>query len=88
MIPWVDVTVRQIEHEQHVRRIEQTHWMQAEPPPVITVDRWHWRVMSKLGGWLVELGCRLQTRVERARQMVRASQLAMEAKSNSTQPCP
>ena len=87
MISWTDIEVRQMQHEQRVQRVEQTYWMQIEPP-VIAVDRWHWRAMNKLGGWLVELGCRLQTRVERARQVVRASQLAMEANSNSTQPCP
>jgi hypothetical protein len=88
MIPWTDIEVRQMEYEQRVRRIEQTHWMQLEPTPMITVDRWQWRVMSKLGSWLVELGCRLQTHVERARQVVRTSPMAMEANSNSTQPCP
>ena len=56
--------------------------------PVVTVDRWQWRLMNRLGGWLVELGCRLQTHVEHARQMVRASHMAVEANSNSTQPCP
>ena len=88
MISWTDVEVRQMEHERRVQHVEQTYWMQVEPPPVVTVDHWYWRVMSKLGSWLVEAGCRLQTRVERARQMVRASHLAMEAHSNPTQPCP
>ena len=87
MIPWTDMEVRQMEHEQRVQRVEQNYWMQVEPP-VVTVDHWHWRVLSRLGGWLVEAGCRLQTRVERARQMVRASHLAMEAHSNPPQPCP
>ena len=73
MIPWADIEVRHLEHEQRVQRVEQTHWMQVEPP-VISVDRWQWRVMNRLGGWLVEAGCRLQTHVERARQVVRVSQ--------------
>jgi hypothetical protein len=87
MISWADIEARQMDHEQRVQHIEQTHWMQVEPP-VIRVDRWQWRVMNKLGGWLVEWGCRLQTHVERARQVMRASQAVMEANSNSTQPCP
>ncbi len=91
MIPWTDIEVRQLEHEQRVQRVEQTYWMQIEPP-VISVDRWQWRVMNKLGGWLVEVGCRLQTHVEQARQVVRASQMAsqmaLEANSKSTRPCP
>jgi hypothetical protein len=74
-----------MEHEQ---RMEQTHWMPVEARPTATIDHWHWRVMNKLGGWLVEVGCRLQTHVERARQMVRTSQMALESNSNSTQPCP
>jgi hypothetical protein len=87
MISWTDVEVKQMEHEQRIQRIEQTHWMQVELP-AITVDHWHWRMMNRLGGWLVELGCRLQTHVERARQMVQTSHRALEANSNSTQPCP
>jgi hypothetical protein len=88
MVLWADIEARKMEHEQRVQRVEQTHWMQVKPLPAATIDRWQWRVMSRLGGWLVELGCRLQTHVERARQVVRASQMALEANSNSTQPCP
>ena len=87
MIPWTDIEVRQIEHEQRVKNVEEKYWMQVEAP-VTTADRWQWRVMNRLGSWLVTLGCRLQTHVERARQMVRASQMAVDASSNSTQPCP
>jgi hypothetical protein len=87
MISWTDIEVRQMQHEQRVQRVEQTYWMQVEPP-VISVDRWQWRVMNKLGGWLIASGSRLQTHVERARQVVRTSQMALEANSNSTQPCP
>ncbi len=87
MIPWIDIEMRQREHEQRVRRVEQTYWMQVEPP-VSAGDRWHWRVMNQLGSWLVEVGCRLQTHVVRARQMVDASRVAIEGSSNSTQPCP
>jgi hypothetical protein len=54
----------------------------------VAIDRWQWRVMNRLGGWLVGAGCRLQTHAEQARQMVRGSQIAMEANSNSTQPFP
>jgi hypothetical protein len=87
MISWADIEARQMDHEQRVQHVEQTHWMQVEPP-AIRIDRWQWRVMNKLGGWLVEWGCRLQTHVKRARQVMRTSQAAMEANSNSTQPCP
>ena len=88
MIPWTEIEMLQSEYRRRVQRVEQTYWMQVEPRPAITVDRWRWRVMNKLGGWLVELGCRLQTHVERARQIVHTSQMALEAKSNSTHPCP
>ncbi len=64
--PWTDIEARQLEHEQRVQRVEQSHWMEIETSPATTVDHWHWRVMNKLGGWLVELGCRLQTHGERA----------------------
>ncbi len=73
MYPWTDIEARQLEHQQRVQRVERTHWMELDPSPVSTVDHWHWRVMNKLGEWLVELGCRLQTHVERARQVVRRS---------------
>ena len=88
MVSWADIEVRQKEHEQRVQQIDQTYWMQAAPL-AINVDRWQWRMMNRLGGWLVEAGCRLQTHVERARQVVHTSQMAMEANSNSPQqPCP
>ena len=89
MISWTDIEVRQMQHEQRVQRVEQTYWMQIENEPLlISVDRWQWRVMNKLGGWLIASGSRLQTHVARARQVVRTSQMALEANSNSTQPCP
>jgi hypothetical protein len=88
MVPWTEIETRQMQHEQRVQRVEQTHWMQAEALPAAAIDRWHWRVMSKLGGWLVGLGCRLETHVEHARQVVHTSQMALEANSNSTHPCP
>ena len=87
MIPWTEFEMRQMERERQVRRVEQTYWMQVEPPAAI-VDRWQWRVMNKLGGWLVESGCRLQTHVERARLVVRTSHRALETNSNSSPPCP
>lgn len=87
MISWTEVEVRQTQHAQLVQRTEQTYWMQMKTP-LINGDRWQWRVMNKLGGWLVETGCRLQTHVEQARQVVRASQIALDTNTNSTQPCP
>ena len=74
MIPWTDIEVRLREHERRIQHVEQTYWMQVEAPTA-SVDRWRWRVMNKLGSWLVELGCRLQTNVEQARQAMRASQM-------------
>ena len=88
MYPWTDIEARLLEHRQRVQRVEQTYWMLVEPRPETAVDHWHWRVMNKLGGWLVGLGCRLQTHVERARQVVQTSHMAMETSSNSSQPCP
>ena len=88
MIPWTEIEMLQSEYKRRVRRVEQTYWMHIEPLPTITIDRWQWRVMNKLGGWLVELGNRLQAHVERARQMVCASRMGLEVKSNSTQPRP
>ena len=87
MIPWTEIEVRRMEHEQRVQHVEENHWRQFEAP-AIAADRWQWRLMNRLGGWLVELGCRLQTHVEHARQVVRASQMAVEANSKTTQPCP
>ena len=87
MILWSDVEARPKEYEQRTQSIEQTH-LQVEPLQAVTFDRWQWRAMSKLGSWLVEIGCRLQTRVETAQQMLRASQMALESDPPSTRPCP
>ncbi len=86
MIPWIEIEMRQCEHRQLVQRVEQTYWMQTGPLPAAGADRWQWRAMNKLGGWLVALGSRLQTHVEQARQMVYASHMTMETKSGPTQP--
>ncbi len=88
MYPMTDIEARLLEHRQRVQRVEQTYWMLVESQPKTTIDHWQWRVMNKLGGWLVDLGCRLQTHVEQARHAVRTSPLAMEARSNTSQPCP
>jgi hypothetical protein len=88
MMPWTDIEVRQREHAQRVQRIEQTQWLQVAPPPKTTLDRWQWRAMNKLGGWLVEAGCRLQTHVEQARQVMHASPLTMESNPPEARPCP
>jgi len=88
MIPWTEIEMLQSEHERRVQRVEQTYWMQVKPLPTTSVDRWQWRAMNKLGGWLVALGNRLQTHVEQAQQMVYTSHMAMEARSDSTQPRP
>jgi hypothetical protein len=87
MISWTDVEVRRREHEQYTQYAEQSYRLQIETSE-IAPDRWQWRMMNKLGGWLVETGCRLQTHVEQARQVVSTSQMALDANSNSTQPCP
>lgn len=85
MILWSEIEARQLEHEQRVLQFEHGQWMQDELPAA-SVGRWQWRLMSKLGGWLVEWGCRLQTHVERAQKVVHTSHMTMEANSNSTQP--
>jgi hypothetical protein len=88
MIPWTEIEMLQSEHRRRVQRVEQTYWMRARPLPATGVDRWQWRAMNKLGGWLVALGCRLQAHGEQARQMVYTSRLAMETESDPTQPRP
>lgn len=88
MISWVDVMARQLAHEQKVNEIEQTYWMRVESPSTRPVDRWQWRVMNTVGGWLVEAGCRLQTRVETAQQVVHTSQMTLESNPPTARPCP
>ena len=87
MISWTEVEVRQRQHEQRVQHADQTYHLQSYAP-VKNDDRWQWRVMNKLGGWLVETGYRLQTHVAQARQVVHTTQMSIEGNSNSTQPCP
>ena len=88
MISWTDVMARQLEHERKVNEVEQTYWMRVESAATLPADRWQWRLMAKLGGWLVEVGCRLQSHVETAQQVVRTSQMTMESNPPSARPCP
>jgi hypothetical protein len=88
MIPWTEIEMLQSEHRQRVQRVEQTYWMRVQPLRAAGADRWQWRAMNKVGGWLVTLGNRLQGHVEQARQMVYTSHIAMEAKSDQSHPCP
>ena len=87
MISWIEIEVRQRQREQLVQRAEQTYRLPSTTPAK-NDDRWQWRVMNKLGGWLVATGLRLQTHVKQARQVVHTTQLSIEGNSNSTQPCP
>ncbi len=88
MIPWVNVVVRQREQQQSLKEAEQNARPLAVLGATTVVDRWQWRVMNAMGGWLVDVGCRLQTRVETARQMVRSSRVVAESNSQSMRPCP
>jgi hypothetical protein len=87
MISWTEVEVRQMEHEQRSHDIEQNYWRLNEVKPV-TIDRWQWRVMNAIGSWLVTAGCRLQTHVDTARQVVYPPQAALDGSSHSARPCP
>ena len=88
MLSWIDVEVRQMEHAQRIQRLERTYLMQAELASIANIDRWQWRLMLKLGDWLVMSGSRLQAHVETTRRVVHTSSLAAETNSQSTQPCP
>jgi hypothetical protein len=87
MLSWTEVEVRQMEHEHRSYEIEQNYWMRSELKPV-SIDRWQWRIMNAVGSWLVAAGCRLQTHVETARQMVHPPQAALDGSSQSARPCP
>ena len=89
MIPWSQVVVRRREQEQILKRAEQNSRLRLVPEVGAKVERWHWRVLQAIGGWLVDAGCRLQTRVEKARQMVRLIESNVaESNSQSIRPCP
>ena len=89
MIPWSQVVVRQREQEQTLKEAEQNTRLRPVLEAGVKVDRWHWRVLQAIGGWLVDAGCRLQTRVEKARQMVRLVESSVvESNSQSIRPCP
>ena len=87
MMFWTEVEVRRREHEQYAQHAAQTYRLQ-NVTPVISGDRWQWRVMNKLGDWLVATGLRLQMHVEQTRQVVHTTHMSIEGNSNSTQPCP
>jgi hypothetical protein len=87
MIRWSEVVVRQREYEQTMLEAERNARLLAASGPMLSADRWQWRVMNAVGGWLVEIGCRLQTHVQTARRMVYASRVAVESNSESIGPC-
>ncbi len=88
MIPWVNVVVRQREQQQLLKEAEQNARSLAVREATVVVDRWQWRVMTAVGRWLVDVGCRLQTHIERARQMVHPARVVVESNSQSMRPCP
>lgn len=87
MVSWRDVMDRQMEHEQRLKVAEQNYQLRTNLPSKPT-DRWQWRIMNAVGNWLVAVGCRLQTHVDTARQMVSAPQAALDAEPQSARPCP
>ena len=88
MLSWRDVEERQMEHAQHIRRVEQLVLLRSEPASAVRDDRWQWRLMSQLGKWLVTMGSRLQAHVEAARPVAPMSSLVADAQAHSKQPCP
>ncbi len=83
MLSWREVEERQMEHAQRIERGERMYWMQAERASAVNVDRWQWRLMSRLGKWLVAAGSRLQAHVEAARPVAPMSALMVDAPAHS-----
>ncbi len=88
MVSWADVMVRQLEHEQRMNEIEQTYWMRVDSPSALPINRWHWRLMNTIGGWLIVAGRRLQTHVETTQQVVHTSHMTLESNPPGARPCP
>jgi hypothetical protein len=89
MLSWTEVEVRQMEHERRSHEIEQNYWMHSEiEVKPVSIDRWQWRIRNAIGGWLVTIGCRLQTHVETTRQVVYPPQAVLDGASPSVRPCP
>jgi hypothetical protein len=87
MVSWSDVLMQEEQHRQQLRLAERAAQIEAALKQT-TADRWQWRVMKAIGEWLMDLGCRLQTHVETARQAVTAPQRAMESNPPGARPCP
>ncbi len=88
MLSWLDVFMQEEQRRQQLRDAERAAQIQAALKEIAAADRWQWRVLNALGAWFMNMGCRLQTHVEAARQAVASPQRAMESNPPPARPCP
>ncbi len=69
MSNWGEIEVRLRRAEELRREADQARLARLAMNGQETNLRFFWRMIDRLGGWLVETGCRLQTRVDSIRQL-------------------
>ena len=78
MFLWSDVVARERERAQTVRDSTRAYSLKIAAQQGVARDRWQWRIMNTVGGWLVDAGCRLQMHVETTREVVTSSPTTLE----------
>ncbi len=86
MFKWTDVFAQDERYKDLLHEAEQERLIRQLPRADSRLNRLYWQVLSRLGEWLVTMGCRLQAHVERTRRLVTPPQ-AIASQPQQSPPC-
>jgi hypothetical protein len=86
MFKWTDVFAQDERYKDLLREAEQERVIRQLPHADSTINRLYWQVLSRLGEWLVAIGCRMQGHVDRTRRLV-AQPSAIMTQPQQSPPC-
>ncbi len=70
MIKWSDVLAQERHYAEIRYTLERERLTQSASTEHLPAERFYWRWLARMGGWLIDLGCRLQTRAGAMRPCV------------------
>jgi hypothetical protein len=85
MFSWGDVEAQLQRAEELRRQAEYERWTRSAVSEAAVADRVFWRLLDGVGGWFIDVGCRMQSRVEHMREV--AYQASAPLNAGRPAPC-
>ncbi len=70
MFKWSDVLAQERYYEDLRHTLEHERLAPSASNDRLSAERFYWRWLAHIGGWLIDLGCRMQTRAKAMRPCV------------------